>query len=78
MAILRAELQGKGSIVNQRRADGSIASSSAGVYEGIVETATDLSLPRLADFAPGSMFYCMGDKKLYIKNSACEWVVIRG
>ena len=77
MALLRAELRGAGSIVHQRREDGSIGTKVAGIYEGIIETTEDLALPRLAEYAPGSMFYCMGDKKLYIKNSSKEWVVIR-
>lgn len=76
MAILRAELRGKGSIINQRREDGSIGMRSVGVYEGIIEAAEDLSLPRLGDYAPGSMFYCLADNRLYIKNSRNEWEVV--
>lgn len=78
MALLRTELKGAGSIIHQRREDGSLGTRVAGIYEGIIETTEDLALPRLAEYAPGSMFYCMDDKKLYIKNSAEEWVVIRG
>ncbi len=77
MALLRTELKGAGSIVHQRREDGSLGTKFVGVYEGIIEAPEDLGLPRLAEYAPGSMFYCMGDKKLYIKNSSKEWVVIR-
>ena len=76
MALLRTELKGAGSIVHQRREDGSLGTKVAGIYEGIIETTEDLTLPRLAEYAPGSMFYCLVNKSLYIKNSASEWEAI--
>ena len=73
MALLRTELKGAGSIVHQRREDGSLGTKVAGIYEGIIETTEDLALPCLAEYAPGSMFYCLEDKSLYIKNSRSSW-----
>ena len=78
MALLRTELKGAGSIVHQRREDGSLGTKLAGIYEGIIETTEDLALPRLAEYTPGSMFFCLANKSLYIKNSANEWEVISG
>lgn len=78
MALLRSELKGAGSIVHQRREDGSLETKAIGIYEGIIETTADLALPRLSEFAPGSLFFCLANKSLYIKNSADEWEVISG
>ena len=78
MALLRTELKGAGSIVHQRREDGSLGAKVSGIYEGIIETTADLALPRLTKFAPGSLFFCLSNKSLYIKNSADEWEVISG
>lgn len=43
-------------------------------YDGIVETAADLTAePRLAEMSPGSLMYCLGDGKLYAKTAAGSW-----
>ena len=73
MALLRSELKGAGSAVRQRREDGSLGTRVSGIYEGILETPEDLALERLEDYAPGSMFYCLADKGLYIKTSRGAW-----
>ena len=75
MALLRTELKGAGSVVHQLRDDGSLGTKVTGIYEGIIETAEDLTLPRLAEYGPGSMVFCLGNKSLYIKNSSMEWEV---
>ncbi|MBQ1734430.1 MAG: hypothetical protein II038_06075 [Lachnospiraceae bacterium] len=78
MALLRSELKGAGSVVHQLRDDGSLGTKVTGIYEGIIETAEDLTLPRLAEYGPGSMFFCLANKNLYSKNSTNEWEVITG
>lgn len=73
MAIIRASVMGAGSTVHQKQEDGSLRSRVRGIYEGIMEAPEDLSAPQTADYAPGSMLYCLGSKKLYIKNSREQW-----
>ena len=41
--------------------------------KGIVETPADLELPQTADYDPGSLFYCLSDGELYVKNSLEQW-----
>lgn len=78
MAILRAELKGKETFTHTRRADGTLGTRVLGVYDGIIETAADLALPRTEDFAPGSLLFCLDDQGLYIKNSAGQWQGVTG
>lgn len=72
MAILRTTLIGDGTVI-QNREDGILRSRTCGVYDGIVESASDLSLSRAEDFAPGSLMLCLEDQKLYIKNGKSLW-----
>lgn len=45
------------------------------IYDGIVETASDLTgETRLEEMSPGSLMYCLADGKIYAKNAAGEWV----
>ena len=45
------------------------------IYDGIVETAADLTgEARLAEMSPGSLMYGLADGKVYAKNAAGEWV----
>ena len=55
MAILRAELKGKGKTIHQTAEGGAIRSSVRGVFEGIVETTADLSLPEAGRCDAGSI-----------------------
>lgn len=73
MALLRAESKGKEIIRQVPRSDGSLDTRASGVYDGIIETAEDLALPRIGDFAPGSMLYCLSNQSIYIKNSHGLW-----
>ena len=76
MAILRAELKGAGAVTYERQADGTLSSQVHGIYDGIVESAADLALPRTGGFDPGSMLYCLGDHSLYVKTSQNQWEAI--
>lgn len=76
MALLRAELKGEGRTVYQKQSGGQPKPETLGLYEGIVETTSDLALPRLASFDPGSMLYCMEDDGIYIKNSQGVWTAL--
>lgn len=76
MALLRAELKGEGRMVYQKQAGTQPKPETLGLYEGIIETTSDLSLPRLATFDPGSMLYCMGNNSIYIKNSQGAWTAL--
>lgn len=78
MALLRAELKGSGQVINLRREDGTVGTKVTGIYEGIIETAEDLTAPRLGDFGQGSLLFCMENKSLYVKNSSGEWEAILG
>ena len=73
MAILRAELKGKGKTIHQTAEGGAIRSSVRGVFEGIVETTADLSLPEAGRCDAGSIMLCLADYSLYVKNSLCQW-----
>ena len=73
MAILRAELKGKGITIHHTQEGGAVCSRVHGVYEGIVETAGDLALPRNEVFDPGSIMLCLADNSLYIKTSLNQW-----
>ncbi len=72
MAILRAQLTGSGRTVH-RQEGAAIRSVLRGVFEGIAETPADLELPQTADYDPGSLFYCLSDGGLYVKNSLEQW-----
>lgn len=76
MALLRAELKGEGRTVYQKQAGAQPKPETLGLYEGIVETASDLALPRLASFDPGSMLYCMENNSIYVKNSQGVWTAL--
>ena len=76
MALLRAELKGAGRTLCQKQAGAQPRSETLGVYEGIVETTSDLSLPRLATFDPGSMLYCMSNNSIYVKTSQGNWTAL--
>ncbi len=76
MALLRAELKGEGRINYHRQAGADPKPGILGLYEGIVETASDLTLPRLESFDPGSMLYCMENNSIYIKNSQGVWTAL--
>ena len=71
MALLRAELKGAASLTNFRREDGSV-----GLYDGVIEREADLSLPRLGDFAPGSLLFCLENGDLYIRDGAGAWKAV--
>lgn len=73
MAILRKELVGRGFVSHHTRPGGTLESKVHGIYDGIVETAQDLSQPRSADFDPGSMMFCLDDRCLYVKTSSGSW-----
>jgi hypothetical protein len=73
MALIREDLQGRVSRTHTLRADGSLITCETGVFDGIVETASDLELPRVTEFAPGSILYCLANHKLYIKKSDAQW-----
>lgn len=73
MAILRAELKGKAITTHHTQEGGNVRSRVHGVYEGIVETTDDLTLPRTEDFDPGSIMLCLADNSLYIKTSLNQW-----
>ena len=72
MAILRAKLTGSGRTVHRQEGD-ALRSALLGVFEGIVETPADLELPQTANYDPGSLFYCLSDGGLYVKNSLEQW-----
>ena len=76
MALIRAELQGDPKEVFRQREDGSLETESRGVYDGIIEAASDLTLSRLGDFDPGSMLYCLDDGSVYVKNSQGVWTEV--
>lgn len=76
MALLRAELKGEGRITYQKQAGEPPKAEMLGIYEGVIEEAADLALPRLELFDPGSMMYCLEDDSLYIKNSQGSWVAM--
>ena len=76
MALLRAELKGAASLTNFRREDGSVGSKAVGLYDGVIEREADLSLPRLGDFAPGSLLFCLENGNLYIKSGGDEWEAV--
>lgn len=76
MALLRAELKGEGRINYHRQAGESPKPGVLGLYEGIIEAAADLALPRLESFDPGSMLFCMENDKIYIKNSQGVWTAL--
>ena len=77
MALIRSELKGAGSVVHQLRDDGSLGTKVTGIYEGIIETAEDLTLPRLAEYGPGSMFFCLANMEWFWRASwstrCCPW-----
>lgn len=76
MALLRAELKGEGRINYHRQAGEAPKPGVLGLYEGIIEAAADLALPRLESFDPGSMLFCMENGKIYIKNSQDVWTAL--
>ncbi len=78
MALLRAELKGEGRTVYQKQAEAQLKPETLGLYEGIIETTSDLTLSRLTSFDPGSMLYCMEDDGVYIKNSQGVWTALNG
>lgn len=73
MSLLRAELRGNGNIVKCSSDNSSFGVRFSGIYEGIIEHANDLSLPRLSGFSPGSLMICLDDGKLYCKVASGEW-----
>ena len=73
MSLLRAELIGKGNITKYSLNDGSLGVKFSGVYDGIIESVNDLSLPRLIEFSPGSLMYCLADKGVYVKTPSGSW-----
>lgn len=73
MAILRAELKGKGITTQYKNASGSLSTRVHGIYEGIIEIVDDLALSKTADYDPGSILLCLANQKLYIKNSLGQW-----
>lgn len=73
MAIIRAELQGKGTVRHQKDEGGNLSTVTSGVFDGIAETAADLLTEQVKDFAPGSIIFCLSDHKLYVKTGAGEW-----
>lgn len=69
MALIRAEQQGCRPISR--------------VWDGIVETAADLQQLSAAqpgsgarDFGPGSLMFCLGDGKLYVKKEDLSWAEV--
>ncbi len=76
MAILRKELQGKGSLINSRNDAGQLQSVCLGIYDGIAEAAADLSEEQTASFSPGSLMYCLANRNLYIKTQSGQWEVL--
>lgn len=76
MAILRTELVGRGFVSHHARPGGAPESRARGIYDGIVETAQDLFLPRNADFAPGSLMFCMADRCVYVKTGGGSWEAV--
>lgn len=76
MALLRAELKGEGRINYRKQVGEEPKPGILGLYEGIIETASDLALPRLESFDPGSMLYCMGNDSIYVKNSQGSWTAL--
>ena len=76
MALLRAELKGTGRLNYRKQAGGEPEAAVTGIYEGIVEAAADLALPRLGSFDPGSLLYCLENGGIYVKNSQGSWVAL--
>ncbi|MBR6413810.1 MAG: hypothetical protein IKS21_04270 [Oscillospiraceae bacterium] len=76
MAIIRAELKGEGRLMHTPQAGNTVCSRVCGTYEAVVELASDLSLPRTADFDPGSVAYCLENHSFYVKNSQKQWETI--
>ena len=76
MAIIRAELKGEGRGIHVPQEGDTLRSRLCGTYEAVVELASDLSLPRTADFDPGSVAYCLENHSFYVKNSQKQWETI--
>ena len=74
MALLRAELKGAGRVSYQKQAGENPKAETRGIYEGVLENASDLALARLETFDPGSMVYCLENGGFYVKNSQGSWV----
>ncbi len=73
MAIIRTELQGAGTRSHSFDAHGNMTTVQRGVYDVLVESAADLGADPAAVFGIGSMAYCLGDGKLYVKKSDGTW-----
>lgn len=76
MAILRRELQGKGTVLHREKQDGSKESVTVGVYDAIAEAQADLSSDQAVEYAPGSMVYCLQEDSLHIKTTAGIWTEV--
>lgn len=64
MAVLRKQLQVK-----------QLGPSDNDICDCLLETTADLSSDGLSDVAPGSMAYCLSDKKVYAKKADGTWAV---
>ena len=73
MAILREELQGTGTERYRQTEDGKLVSETYGIYDGIAESASDLTAAQTARYQPGSMVYCLSEQSLYVKNGGGLW-----
>ena len=74
MALLRAELQGRSRSTQQKRAGGLTGAVSHGIYDGIVDTQSDLYSDCCARFDAGSIMLCLADKQLYVKGGDGQWI----
>lgn len=76
MALLRTELQGLGRTICQKLADGTSSTITCGIYDGIVETAEDLTDDRCTEFDPGSIMLCLANCSFYVKGGDGTWSVL--
>lgn len=76
MAILRAELTGRGTVSHHKNGYGALASVTGGIYDILAEAPTDLEEEASAAYAPGSMAYCLQTDSLYVKLSDGRWTEV--
>lgn len=76
MAIIREELQGIGVPIHVPGENGQPVSLTAGVYDGIVERASDLQTAAAARFKTGSLMYALADHSVYVKTDENHWEAV--
>lgn len=76
MALLRAALKGIARSIQQKRADGSLATVCRGIYDGIVEVQADLLDGRCTEAEPGSIMLCLENSKFYVKGGNGTWTIL--